>query len=142
MELNWSLLLAEPATVAFAAQQGYCCSGWRLDVALIVAAIAAYLANRATSIVNAASAVDKLGQGNSLHCRTRARRIRHAGVNINRMAGPDPNPIGAEQETSQPRQFAIQEQAARQQTEKRPGKKSHDNSRNGHRTADGNDPIQ
>ena len=87
--------------------------------ALIVTVIAAYLANRATRpIVNAASAVEKLGQG-ELDTRIRVQgqdEFATLGSNINRMAGQIQNLL-VEQEEATRQQLAIQDQAARQQAE-------------------------
>ena len=91
-ELNWSILLAEPTAIAFSAQRRLLLTlllGTGLT-ALVVGAIAAYLANRATRpIVNAAGAVEKLGQG-ELDTRVAVKgqdEFATLGSNINRMAG-------------------------------------------------------
>lgn len=89
--LNWSLILALPKSVAFAPQRQFLLTillGTIL-VALIVAMIAAVIANRATRpILAATSVVGKLGQG-ELNTRLEVEgedELALLGTNINKMA--------------------------------------------------------
>ncbi len=91
-ELNWSVLIHQDTAVVFAEQQSLLLSvllGTGLT-ALIVGAIAALLARRATRpITTAANAVEKLGQG-KLNTRIAVEgqdELATLGSNINRMAG-------------------------------------------------------
>ncbi|WP_017652765.1 methyl-accepting chemotaxis protein [Fortiea contorta] len=90
-ELKWEVVVATDVAVAFAPQKQFL---WTIAIgtgltALIVAAIAAWLAKRATQpIVQATEAVSKLGQG-ELNTRLEVRTEDELGVlgsNINQMA--------------------------------------------------------
>jgi methyl-accepting chemotaxis protein len=89
--LNWALMVSRPTAVAFAAQRQLILTvllGTSI-VAALVAAIAAVVANRATRpILDAANAVDKIGQG-QLDTRVDVRgedELATLGANINDMA--------------------------------------------------------
>lgn len=91
-ELNWSIVLGEDTATAFAAQHTLLLTvlfGTAVT-ALLVGAIAAYLADRATRpILAASSAVEKLGQG-ELDTRIAVAgedELATLGSNINQMAG-------------------------------------------------------
>ncbi|NJL20384.1 MAG: GAF domain-containing protein [Leptolyngbyaceae cyanobacterium SM1_3_5] len=90
-DLNWSILLTEDAAVAFADQRSLILAlvlGLGLT-ALIVSALATYLANRATDpIVDAAEVVNRIGQGD-LDARLEVGgrdEVSTLGTNINNMA--------------------------------------------------------
>jgi len=89
--LKWGVLLSRPANVAFAVERQLLLTmllGTGVTV-LLVGAIATFLANRATRpIINAASAVDKIGQG-ELDTRLEVEgddELAVLGSNINQMA--------------------------------------------------------
>jgi len=120
-ELNWSILLAENTAQAFAVQRRLLLTllfGTGVT-ALIVGAIAAYLADRATRpILRAADAVDKLGQG-KLDTRipvTGEDELAKLGSNFNHL-GEQLQTLLVEQQEATRQQFAAQAEAARQQAE-------------------------
>jgi twitching motility protein PilJ len=90
--LRWGLVVARPTAVAFAPQQQLLLTVviGTTAVALLVAVIAAYVANRATRpILAATTAVERIGQG-ELDTRVEVRgedELSLLGVNINNMAG-------------------------------------------------------
>lgn len=88
--LNWGLMLATPTDVAYAAQRELFLTllVGTLAVALAVAAIVALLARRAIRpILNAASAVEKIGQGElDTHLEVQGEdELAVLGANINKM---------------------------------------------------------
>ncbi len=90
--LNWALVLARPTDVAFAAERQLLVTLFlgTTIATVVVGVIAAFLANRATRpLLDAASAVDKIGQG-QLNTRLQIQgddEIADLGANINQMAG-------------------------------------------------------
>ncbi len=119
--LNWSAVLAIDTETAFAPQRQLLLTlaiGTVLT-ALLVSAIATYLADRATRpILGAADAVEKLGQG-KLDTRILVRgedELAVLGSNVNRL-GEQIQALLVEQEEATRQQLAIQEEAARQQAE-------------------------
>lgn len=90
-ELSWSAMIAQPTSEVFAARRGLFVPFFfgTIAMALAVGAIAAYLVNRALRpVVNASTAVQKLGQG-QLSTRLAVRgedELAILGSNINVMA--------------------------------------------------------
>jgi len=120
-QLNWSVVLTEENEIVFAAQRRLLLTllfGTAVT-ALIVSAIAAYLAYRATRpILAAADTVEKLGQG-QLDTRIAVQgedELAKLGSNINHMAG-QLQTLLVEQEKATRKQLAAQEEIAHQQTE-------------------------
>lgn len=126
--LNWSAVLAIDTDVAFAPQRQLLLTlllGTGLT-ALLVGAIAAYLADRATRpILGAADAVKKLGQG-ELNTRIAVKgedELAVLGSNVNRL-GEQMQTLLVEQEEANRQQLATQEEAARQQAQNAQQQKS------------------
>jgi len=120
-DLNWSIVLAEDTATAFAAERRLLLTlllGIGLT-ALLVGAIAAFLARRATRpILDATDAVKKLGQGR-LDTRVVVQgedELAELGSNINLMAEQIQTLLLEQAETTH-QQLMAQEQAARQQAE-------------------------
>ncbi len=118
--LNWGVMVVQPTAEAFAARRGLLlifAIGTAIT-ALLVGAIAAYLANRATlPILAATGAVERLGQG-ELDTRISIKgedELAVLGSNINRMA-EQLQSLLVEQEEATRQQLAAQEEIARQQT--------------------------
>lgn len=91
-DLDWQVIIATPTTIAFAPQRQLLLllSLGTLVTAALVSALAAFLANRATRpLLDAADAVDKIGQG-ELDTRLEVQgedELAQLGANINQMAG-------------------------------------------------------
>ena len=125
LDNNLSVLVYQPMTEVFAAQQNLrrTLLGGTILTALLVSTLAAYLANKATQpIIAASKAVEKLGKG-KFNTRLPVQSSDELGVlnsNINVMAEQLEYQIEFIQETAQ-RQNLFQTQAflARQQQEKR-----------------------
>ena len=120
-DLNWEAVITSDTNIAFAPQRELLLTlikGTGLT-ALLVGAIAAYLANRATRpILAATSAVEKLGQG-KLNTRIAVAgedELAALGCNINRMA-EQIQTLLLEQRKASGQQLAAQEEIARQQAE-------------------------
>ncbi len=118
-DIGWDILMATDTAIAFAAQRQLLTTlllGTGLT-AVLVGAIAAYLARRATQpIENAADAVEKLGQGD-LDIRIAVAgqdEVAKLGNNINRMAGQIQTLLTEQQESAR-QQLAAQAEVARQQ---------------------------
>lgn len=90
--LDWQVMIATPTSIAFAPQRQLLLllSIGTILTAVVVSAIAAFLANQATRpLLDAAEAVDKIGQG-ELDTRLEVQgedELAQLGANINQMAG-------------------------------------------------------
>lgn len=120
-DLNWEAVITSDTNIAFAPQRQLLLTLIKETglTALLVGAIAAYLANRATKpILAATSAVEKLGQG-KLNTRIAVAgedELAALGCNINRMA-EQIQTLLLEQHKASGQQLAAQEEIARQQAE-------------------------
>ena len=120
-QLDWDIIVGTQTRAAFAPQRQLLLAlllGTGLT-AVLISAIAAYLANRATRPILAATvAVEKLGQG-ELDTRVAVAgedELAVLGSNINRMA-VQMQTLLEEQEEANRQQLAVQEEIARQQLE-------------------------
>jgi twitching motility protein PilJ/methyl-accepting chemotaxis protein PixJ len=91
-DLDWQVVIATPTSIAFSSQRQLLLltTIGTIVTAVLVSAIASLIANRATRpILNAAGAVDKIGQG-ELDTRLEVQgedELSQLGANINQMAG-------------------------------------------------------
>jgi twitching motility protein PilJ/methyl-accepting chemotaxis protein PixJ len=91
-DLDWQVMIATPTSIAFASQRQLLLltTIGTIVTTVLVSAIASLIANRATRpILNAAGAVDKIGQG-ELDTRLEVQgedELSQLGANINQMAG-------------------------------------------------------
>jgi len=91
-DLDWQVVIATPTSIAFSSQRQLLLltTIGTIVTAVLVSAIASLIANRATRpILNAAGAVDKIGQG-ELDTRLEVQgedELAQLGANINQMAG-------------------------------------------------------
>jgi methyl-accepting chemotaxis protein len=91
-DMDWQVVIATPTSIAFSSQRQLLLltTIGTIVTAVLVSAIASLIANRATRpILNAAGAVDKIGQG-ELDTRLEVQgedELSQLGANINQMAG-------------------------------------------------------
>jgi methyl-accepting chemotaxis protein PixJ len=120
-DLNWSVLVVSSTKESFAALNNLrlALMAGTVIAAILVGAIAAYLANRATRpIIDSAEAVRKIGRG-ELDTRLSVSgqdELSDLGNNINQMAVQIQNLLSQQKETSQA-QMAAQAEVSRQQLE-------------------------
>jgi methyl-accepting chemotaxis protein PixJ len=119
LNLGWSTVLSEPTSTAFASQRqlGLTLILGTLVAGMGVAALAIYLANRATRpVLDASEAVQKLGEGdlNTRLAVSGTDELATLGSNINLMAGQIQTLL-VEQEKAAQEQLAAQAEVAAQQ---------------------------